>query len=87
MTWWLTPVRLCFPEKFVALSEHQFQVGMSVPSITEDPGVISADSMGFIRGLSTLASAFSMLMMVLETVGWDTLKMLASSFSVTLCRW
>lgn len=45
MTWWLTPARLCFPEKFVAPSERQFQVGMSVPSITKDPGVFNADSM------------------------------------------
>lgn len=79
------PGTFVFFEKFVALSERQFQVGMSVLSMAKDSDAFSADSGGFIRDLSALACAFSMVVMVLETVGWDTLRMLVGSSSVMLC--
>lgn len=60
---------------------------MSVPSMAENLDAFSADSGGFIRNLSALASAFSMVVVVLEIVGWGTLRMGVSSSSVMLCRW
>lgn len=87
MTWWFTPARLCFFEKFVAPSERQFQGGIRVPSTAKEPGAFRLSLRGLFSGSRTLVSAFSMVVMVLQTLGWDTLKMRASSSSVMLCRW
>ena len=87
MTWWLKPVRLCLPEKFVFPSERQFQVGTRVPSTTKEPGTSRLIFKGCSRGLKTFASAFSIVLMVREMVGCETVKISASSSSVRLCRW
>ncbi len=50
ITWWLKPVRLCLPENSVCPGEAQFQVGMSVPSTTREPGAHSASFSGFTAG-------------------------------------
>lgn len=72
MTWWLRPACLCLPEKLVLPSERHFQTGMSVPSMTSDPGGLSALSRVWMSGLKIFTSAFSIRLIVLETVGWDT---------------
>ena len=69
MTWWLKPARLCLPEKFILLSQRQFQAGINVPSTTSEPGTSSACSSGLISGSRISRSAFSTRVIVLETVG------------------
>lgn len=60
---------------------------MRAPSAASDPDAFRAFSRGVTAGLNIVSSALSMRLIVLETVGWEVLKISARSSSVRLYRW